>query len=190
VSEPQGLNPVRRLLALARPGSALLVSALSVGFVFVTVVPIAPDPPNTLNLRTKLAQEIVNHLRAEYAITSEIDVALVKYHPLVFSVEPEDPRKRRFRLSMEAGFLLILDDDELVGALAHEMGHVWIYLNHPFLQTEMLANEIGQRFVPRKDFEKVYTKLWAYEHTSGVPIDELLGPSQAEDSTTSTPEAN
>jgi hypothetical protein len=92
---------------------------------------------------------------------------------------------------MEAGFLLTLDDDELLGAMAHEMGHVWIFTHHPFLQTEMLANEIGQKVVPRRNFEKVYTKLWAYERTSGVPMDELLGPAAGADSTaTQGPDAN
>jgi hypothetical protein len=134
---------------------------------------------------------MVNHLRAELSIGSEIDIVLVKYHPLVFFVEPEDSSKKRFRLSMEAGFLLQLDDDELLGALAHEMGHVWIFTHFPYLQTEMLANEIGQRMVSRRNFEKVYTRLWAYEHTPGVPMDELLGPPQAEDLTNeSKPEVN
>ena len=181
----------RRLRAAARPVSGLLEPALSVAFVLLVVVPIAPDPPNILNLKTALAQEMVNQLRAELSISSEVDIALVKYHPLVFFVEPEDPRKQRFRLSMEVGFLMILDDEELFGALAHEMGHVWIYTHHPYLQTEMLANVIAQRVIRRRSLEKVYTKLWAYEHTTGVPMDEILGPPQAEGSVPTTPpEAN
>lgn len=173
------------LREVVKPGSAPLVPALSVAFVLLAAVPIAADPPIPLNVRVALAEEILDQLRPQLSITSEIDIALVKYHPLVFFVEPEDSRKRRFRLSMEARFLLTLDDEELAGALAHELGHVWIYTHHPFLQTEMLANEIGQRVAPRRSFEKVYTKLWAYEKTSGVPMDELLGPSlQTDDSST------
>jgi hypothetical protein len=172
------------LRTVARIAPKLLVPALSVAFVFLDVVPIAPDPPILLNLRIARAREIVDHLRAGLAITSAVDLILVKYHPLVFSVEPEDSSKQRFRLTMEAGFLQILDDDELLGALAHEMGHVWVFTHHPFLQTETLANLIGQKVAPRRSFEKVYTKLWAYERTSGVAMDELLGPPQAVDSTT------
>jgi hypothetical protein len=179
------------LRAAATPGSVLLELALGAAFVLFAAAPIAPDPPNFLNLRTARAQEMVDYLRPKLSIGSDIDITLVKYHPLVFFVEPEDPSKKRFRLSMEAGFLLRLDDDELLGALAHEMGHVWIYTHHPFLQTETLANVIGQRVVRRRNFEKVYTKLWAYEHTPGVPMDELLGPPQAEDqSNPSTPDVN
>ena len=191
--KPPGLNRAGRWLrAAATPGSVLLESALCAAFVLLAAAPIAPDPPNFLNLRTARAQEMVEHLRAELAIGSEIDIVLVKYHPLVFFVEPEDSSKKRFRLSMEAGFLLQLDDDELLGALAHEMGHVWIFTHFPYLQTEMLANEIGQKMVRRRNFEKVYTKLWAYEHTPGVPMDELLGPPQAKDdlNNVSKPEVN
>jgi hypothetical protein len=191
VREPQGLNRVRLLRTVARTHSRLLVpAALSVAVVFLGAVPVATDPSIFLDLRTARAREIVDHLRAELAIAGEIDIVLVKYHPLVFSVEPEDSRKQRFRLSMEAAFLVILDDDELLGALAHEMGHVWIFTHHPFLQTEMLANLIGQRVAPRRSFEKVYTRLWAYERTSGVEMDELLGPAHATDSTTPEPNAN
>jgi hypothetical protein len=191
VKGPQWLDQVRRLRTVARLGSGLLVPALSVAVILLNVVPIASDPPILFNVKTTRARDMVEHLRAELDITAEIDITLVKYHPLVFSVEPEDSRKRRFRLSMEAGFLLILDDDELFGALGHEMGHVWVYTHHPYLQTEMLANMIGQKVVPRRNFEKVYTKLWAYERTAGVPMDELLGPAQTEDSTTTRePDAN
>src|SRR6185295_12292953 len=93
----------------------------------------------------------------------------------VFSVEPMDKGKERFLLSMELGFVLNLNDDELRAALAHELGHIWIYTHHPFLQTERLANVIGQRVADRAAFERVYLKLWAYEGTSGVAMDDLLG---------------
>ena len=159
-----------------KPGAGLLEPAFSLVFIFLVAVPVAQDPPLILNLQVARAREIVDHLRGELSIRSEVDIVLVKYHPLVFFVEPEDARKQRFRLSMEADFLLRLDDEELSAALAHEMGHVWIFTHFPFLHTEMLANTIGQRVVPRRSCERIYTKLWAYERTTGVPMDELLGP--------------
>jgi hypothetical protein len=182
VKEAQGLNrALRGLRAAARPGSGALESALGIAFFLLTAVPVAVDPPNILDVRTARAQEFVDQFRAELSIKSEIDLALVKYHPLVFFVEPEDPSKQRFRLSMEAGFLLQLDDEELLAAIAHEMGHVWIFTHFPYLQTEMLANTIGLKVVSRRSLEKVYTKLWAFEHTPGVPIDDLLGPPPPEE---------
>jgi len=79
---------------------------------------------------------------------------------------------------MEIEFLLMLDDKELHAALAHELGHVWIYKHFPYLQTERLANSIGLRVVPRENFEALYMKLWTYERAAGVPLDDLLGPKQ------------
>jgi hypothetical protein len=152
---------------------------VAVVFVFLLASPVAKDSPNTLRLRARRAQEFVDQLRAELPIPNEITIAVVTYHPLVFSVQPLATDKNRFLLTMELGFLLSLDDDEMHAALAHELGHVWIYTHHPFLQTERLANVIGQRVVERRSFEKIYSKLWVYEGASGVPIDDLLGPAPA-----------
>lgn len=149
-------------------------------FIFGLAEPVA-DVPDTLAIRARRAQEIVDNLRAALPIPNDVQVALVFYQPLVFTVEPMDPRKDHFRLSMEIGFLLKLDDDELRAALAHELGHVWIFTHHPYLQTESLANSIGKPFASRDSFERLYGKLWTYEGTAGVPIDELLGPREASD---------
>ena len=45
------------------------------------------------------------------------------------------------------------------------------------------------RVVARRNFEKVYSKLWAYEGAAGVPFDDLLGPPTA-DSNVPKPVAN
>jgi hypothetical protein len=148
---------------------------LLVGFVLLMARPVAKDPTNIASLRARRAQEFVDQLRTELTIRNEIQIAVVVYHPLVFSVQPIDIDKTRYLMTMELGFLLMLKDDELRAAIAHELGHVWIYTHHPFLQTERLANNIGLRVVDRESFEKMYAKLWMYEGASGVPIDDLLG---------------
>jgi len=124
----------------------------------------------------KKAQEYVDQLRMELSIGSDVGVVVVPYLPLVFSVEPIDKAKTKFRLSIELRFLMMLNDDELRAALAHELGHVWLYTHMPYLQTERMANDIGLHVVHRVAFEKVYKKLWSYEQTTGVPFDQLLGP--------------
>jgi hypothetical protein len=158
----------------------LFEPALCVVFVFVLARPMAKDPANIVTIRARKAQELVDQLRAVLQISNTVQIAVVAYHPLVFSVQPTDIQKDRFLLTMERGFLLMLKDDELRAALAHELGHVWIYTHFPFLQTERLANVIGQRVMDRASFERVYSKLWAYEGASGVPIDDLLGPPSAD----------
>ena len=155
---------------------------------FVLASPMAKDPGNIATIRAKRAQEIVDEMRGALPISNPVQIAVVVYQPLVFSVQPTDSHKDRFLLTMELGFLLMLKDDELRAALAHELGHVWIYTHYPFLQTERLANVIGQRIADRTSFEKVYSKLWGYEGASGVPLDDLLGPSSAGLSPTSRTE--
>jgi hypothetical protein len=115
-------------------------------------------------------------MRAILGIEPMVQVVGVVYHPLVFSVEPVDSIRNEFILSVEFGFLIALDDDELRAAIAHELGHVWIFTHHPFLQTEKLANAIARPLAERSSFERVYLKLWAYEGSPGVPIGNLLGP--------------
>jgi hypothetical protein len=152
-----------------------LEPALILVCVLVLASPVANDSPNTVMLKAGRAQKLVDQLRAVLPMDNEVQIAVVAYHPLVFSVEPIDTHKNRFLLSMEVGFLFMLDENELRAALAHELGHVWIYTHHPYLQTERMANTIGQRLVDRPSLERVYSKLWTYEGTSGVPMDELLG---------------
>ena len=148
---------------------------LSIAVVLLIAVPVAKDSPSSVTLKARRAQEFVDQLRAALPIHNEIQIAVVTYHPLVFSVEPSDADKNRFLMTMEVGFLLMLKDDELRAAVAHELGHVWIYTHHPFLQTERLANGVGLRVVDRGSFERMYSKLWTYEGASGVPINDLLG---------------
>jgi hypothetical protein len=160
----------------SKVGRRLLRPLLIVAFALLLAVPIANDPPVLALIRAKKAQEFTDQLRVELSIENYVGVVVVGYHPLVFSVEPANKTKSDYLLSMELGFLLMLDDEELRAALAHELGHVWVFTHRPYLQTERLANEIGLRVVHREALESVYTKLWAYEGTAGVPFDQLLGP--------------
>jgi hypothetical protein len=154
----------------------VLEPTMTVAFLLVWVVPISNEPTSIVTRRAERAQQFVDELRNTLAIDNPVHVDVVISHPLVFAVKPEDTQRAQYVLSMEMGFLIILDDDELRAALAHELGHVWVFTHHPYLQTERLANGIGQRAVSRDNFEKLYSKLWRYEGTTGVDLDQLLGP--------------
>jgi hypothetical protein len=85
-----------------------------------------------------------------------------------------------YLISFDREFLQSLTDEEVLAAIAHELGHVWIYSHHPYLQTESLANEIALRVVDRQSMIKIYARLWAHTGVAGN-IDDLLGPEPAGD---------
>ena len=70
------------------------------------------------------------------------------------------------RASLESGFADRLTDDELT-AVAHELGHVWIYTHFPFLQTEQLANEIAMRVVSRESLVPLSAEMFERVRVDG-----------------------
>jgi hypothetical protein len=121
--------------------------------------------------------EIVDGLKHQLGIEAPVQVKIVQNNRLAFSVEPAG-LNHDFILSVDSRFLGHLDEHELTAALAHELGHIWIYTHHPFLHTEALANEIAMRVVPRDSLRKLYDKLWDFEGAHG-DYEELLGASHS-----------
>jgi hypothetical protein len=109
---------------------------------------------------TSQVQLIVDELKGHLSIPSEVIVSVVENNPLLVSVEPTSSDRRRFVMSFEEGFLTQLDDTDLRAVIAHELGHVWIFTHHPYLQTERLANTVAMRVVSRESLERVYGKVW------------------------------
>jgi hypothetical protein len=112
-------------------------------------------------------QDLVNSLRDRLTMSQEVTVAIVPTNTLLVSVESSKDRDDAFLLTFENGFLLGLDEDELIAVIAHELGHVWIFTHHPYLQTEQLANEIAMRVVSRESLRRVYEKVWERGGTKG-----------------------
>ncbi|HEY6361700.1 MAG TPA: hypothetical protein VIX63_11380 [Vicinamibacterales bacterium] len=123
-------------------------------------------------------QSLVNDLRERLSIRHSVTVSLVPSNALMMSVEAPAEPSGAFRLSIEASFLDVLSGDELEAAIAHELGHVWVFTHHPFLQTEQLANEIAMRVVSRDTLERVYEKVWKRGDTKG-DLARFLGPEPA-----------
>jgi hypothetical protein len=115
----------------------------------------------------KWMQRIVDDFRAQLGVPQKVDVEIVDKNALLVSVAPVDDHVSAFTLSIEESFLVGLTDDEVRAVIAHELGHVWIFTHHPFLQTEGLANEIARRLVARDNLVQVYEKLWQRQGTTG-----------------------
>lgn len=115
----------------------------------------ASEPSRVVEL-----QAITDQLRTRLDILERVEVTLVAHNPLVLSVETQSGRSGPFVISVDEDFIESLTASEVEAALAHELGHVWIYTHHPYLQTEKLANDIALRVVSRATLEPVYEKVW------------------------------
>ncbi len=123
-------------------------------------------------------QELTDDLRTRLQIAEQVHVTLVEHNPLVMSVETLSGRTGPFVITIDRGFIDQLNRAEAEAAIAHELGHVWIYTHHPYLQTERLANDVAMRVINRSAFEPVYKKVWARTGIAGNLIEFLGPPSQ------------
>jgi Zn-dependent protease with chaperone function len=105
-------------------------------------------------------QQIVDDLKTRLAIPQTINVTVVRTNPKLFSVAPVEHENGTFLLSVEEDFAQALNEDELTAAVAHELGHVWIYTHFPYLQTEELANDVASRVIDRGTLGPLYDKVW------------------------------
>lgn len=108
----------------------------------------------------KRIKTIVDRFRRDLSIREKVLVSIVPKNDRLVSVERNKDRPAVFFLSFDEDFLSTLSDNELRASIAHELGHVWIFTHHPYLQTELLANQIALRVVTWQDLEKVYEKVW------------------------------
>jgi hypothetical protein len=118
--------------------------------------------------------QLVQSLCKRLSLQLDMQVSIKPHNDLMVSVEPVDGLHNTYVLSFDQQFLNSLSEEELTAAIAHELGHVWIFTHHPYLQTEALANEIAMRAVSRESLTKVYAKLWAHLGTGGN-LAEFLG---------------
>ena len=123
-------------------------------------------------------QDLTDDLRARLEIKERVHVTLVDHNPLVMSVETLNGRGGPFVISVDRAFIQELSQAEIEAAIAHELGHVWIYTHHPYLQTERLANDIAMRVVDRAAFEPVYEKVWSRTGIRGNLVEFIGPPSQ------------
>jgi Peptidase family M48 len=137
---------------------------LARGACVVLILLIAGDAPAEPAGRV---QPVVNELIDRLGLKAEVTAAVVPTNALLVSVEFSKERPGGFVLSFEDAFLRTLSDDELRAVIAHELGHVWIFTHHPYLQTERLANDVARRVVSREILVQVYAKVWERAGTKG-----------------------
>jgi hypothetical protein len=140
----------------------LWIALLGVASILATAAgAYANEPASAAAAAARRLQKIVDAMREDLAVTHPVAVELVANNPLKASVGPIKGAPGTFRLSVDRDFLDQLSEEELRAVIAHELGHVWIYTHHPYLQTEQLANKVALRLVSRETLEKVYGKVWA-----------------------------
>ena len=138
----------------------------SLGFIFVPLLLLLsanklfgnhkPDAKRTTNR----IRAIVDRFRQDLLIRERVFISIVARNDKLVSIERTKKTRGGFVLSFDETFLNGLDDNELRASIAHELGHVWIFTHHPYLHTELLANQIALRVVTRENLEKVYAKVW------------------------------
>jgi len=129
----------------------------------------APEPeetPAVIRRDADWLQLVVDGYRARLEIATGVRVAVVPENELVASVEAPGG-DGTFTLLLQSDFLATLSEDEVRAVVAHELGHVWIFTHHPYLQTEKLANDIARQIVTRQTLVLVYEKLWKVLGTKG-----------------------
>lgn len=136
----------------------------------IALIGAADDKPEIAAL-----QEITDSLRSRLEISQIVQVSLVDHNPLVMSVETLGGRIGPFVITVDRDFVSELGRDEVEASIAHELGHVWIYTHHPYIQTERLANEVAMRVIKRSAFEPVYEKVWRRTGVRGNLV-EFIGP--------------
>jgi hypothetical protein len=105
-------------------------------------------------------QDVTDQLRHRLDILERVLVTIVDHNPLVMSVETLSGRSGPFVITADEQFIQSLSDEELKAAVAHELGHVWIYTHHPYVQTERLANDVALRVISADVLVPVYEKVW------------------------------
>ena len=122
-----------------------------------------------IQAKAQRIQDVIDDLAGRLSLKRDVVAAIVPLNPLIVSVVSPVNRDGAYRVVFEGTFLDTLTDDELRAVVANELGHIWIFTHHPYLQTEQLANKIALRLVPRSTLERVYHKVWPHGTPPGAP---------------------
>src|SRR4030095_739930 len=122
-----------------------------------------------IQAKAQRIQDVIDDLAGRLSLKRDVVATIVPLNPLMVSVVSPVNRDGAYHVAFEGAFLDTLTDDELRAVVSHELGHIWIFTHHPYLQTEQLANTIALRAVARETLERVYDKVWPHGAPSGLP---------------------
>ena len=116
---------------------------------------------------------VVREFQTRLGMSEAIEVSIVEANEYLVSVKHSPNAEKGFIMQFERKFLPTLNDEEVRAVIAHELGHIWIFTHHPYLQTESLANEKALQLVSRETLEQVYGKVWERTGRKGTLQDFL-----------------
>ena len=119
--------------------------------------------------KAQRVQDVIDDLSGRLSLRRDVVAAIVPQNPLMVSVQSPVEYGGAYQVAFEGSFVDRLSDDELRAVVAHELGHVWIFTHHPYLQTEQLANKIALRVVTRESLRRLYDKIWPHGVPAGAP---------------------
>ena len=152
-------------------GEVKLLAICLLGLLGAAVSGSAKDPAQ--NTDEQKAATVIKEFRSRLGIPQQVSVSIIGANARLVSVRRSQPQAENFVVEFDRNFLTTLNDEELRTVIAHEMGHVWIFTHHPYLQTEALANEKALELVSWDSLEKVYEKVWQHEGQKGT-LEEFL----------------
>jgi Zn-dependent protease with chaperone function len=144
------------------------MAALTVPLIVIaTTAAMAKSRSNSRYEAANELQNLLDDMRRRLGIDRPVAVELVLSNPHIVSVVTPQDAGGPFVVKVEHAMLALLTREELEAAIAHELGHVWVFTHHPYLQTELLANQVAMRVVGRDVLIRVYEKVWARDGQKG-----------------------
>ncbi len=163
-----------------RPGSPIFVfPRILFLFLVVLLVPSGLRCQEDIPLEQKIAG-LAQTFGGRLGIKQRIMVTIAPANTHLVSVESVKKGQGVYRVEFDGAFLRSLNERDLSAAVAHEIGHIWIFTHFPYLQTESLANRQALKLVPRSDLERVYRKVWKWKGKNGN-LAEVMEPGDEAD---------
>jgi len=168
----------RSLKAFRAPRSRWFFALCVIAPALVASTAFAASSTVATDKRARQLQRMLDRVKERLGLDYPVTLELVPKNSHLISVETVTGPERKFLVKVEARMLELLGADELEAALAHELGHVWVFTHHPYLQTEQLANDVAMRVVTRDALTRVYDKVWKAGAEKG-DLATFLGPDPA-----------